>query len=89
MVSIKHKKSFFLIQMQKFYCFVKSKFELAPYFSLLFDKNNYPIVSKFGKASIINKSLKKLFKKFMISKTRFQTVNKNCLEIEIFFISNY
>ena len=49
--------------MQKFYCFIKSKFKLAPYFSLLFDENNYPIVSKFGKASIINKSLKKLFNK--------------------------
>ena len=86
--NIDHEKSFCQNpNAKKFYCFVKSKLKIAPSFPLLHDENNIPIISEFDKASFFNKSFQKVFNKDYEDKN-FKLVNKNCLEMQNFFISN-
>ena len=88
MFNIEHVKSFRQNpNAKKFYRFVKSKLKLAPSFPLLHDENNFPTISEFDNASVFNKSFQKVVNKDYQDKN-FKLVNKNCLEMQNFFISN-
>ena len=85
---IQHEKSFCQnTNSKKFYSFVKSKLNLAPTFPLLLNENNLPLTSDFDKASCFNKSFQKVFSKDYEDEN-FKLVDKNCPEMQDFFISN-
>ena len=88
MFNIEHEKVFSQNpNAKKFYCFVKSKLKLTTSFTLLLNENNFPIISEFDKASSFNKSFQKVFIKDYEDKN-FKLVDKYCLEMQNFFISN-